>query len=351
VRVLVTGATSLLGGAIAARLAARGDHVTVFQRGASGLPYREVRGDVAQRAAVDAAVAGADVVIHAAAKVAVVGDWPEFEAVNMIGSANVVDAARAAGVGRFVYVSSPSVAHAGSSLVGEPATAADPDRARGNYSRSKAHAELHALGAHTPDFAVVAIRPHLVWGPGDEQLIGRIVDRARSARLAVIGSGAALVDTTYIDNAADAIVAAADRATRLGGRAFVVSNGQPRPVRELLDGIADAAGLPRPRRHVPAVVAKGAGAVLERVWAGLRRPDDPPITSFLAEQLSTAHWFDQRETQRCLEWRPTVGLDEGFARLAAWFGAPEPPVPEAHGATGAPAGQSSATVAGSDERT
>ena len=121
-------------------------------------------------------------------------------------------------------------------------------------------------------------------------------------------------------------------------------------MRELLDGIAAAAGLPVPRLRVPATVAKGAGAVLERVWSGLHRADDPPITSFLAEQLSTAHWFDQRETQRCLEWRPTVSLDEGFARLAAWFG-----TRRAHRtgrrAVSAPAAHSSVTVAGSDERT
>jgi len=319
VKVLVTGATSLLGGEIAARLAARGDDVTVFQRGASGLPHREVRGDVADRAGVDAAVAGTDVVIHAAAKVGVVGAWSEYEAANIVGTANLLAAARAAGVGRFVQVSSPSVAHAGHSLVGEPATPADPQRARGHYSRSKATAELQALAAATDGFAVVAVRPHLVWGPGDEQLIGRIVERARQGRLAIIGSGTALIDTTYIDNAADAIVAAADRAGELGGRAFVVSNGEPRPVHELLDGIAAAAGLPAPRLQVPAALAKAAGTVIERVWAGLGRQDDPPITSFLAEQLSTAHWFDQRETRRALGWSPTVGLDEGFARLAAWF--------------------------------
>jgi nucleoside-diphosphate-sugar epimerase len=184
-----------------------------------------------------------------------------------------------------------------------------------------------------------------VWGPGDEQLIGRIVERARQGRLAIIGSGAALIDTTYLDNAADAIVAAADRADRLGGRAFVVSNGQPRPVRELLDGIAMAAGLPAPRLHVPAAVAKAAGSVIERVWPRLGRDDDPPITSFLAEQLSTAHWFDQRETQRALEWQPAVGLDEGFARLAAWFGTgPDAAVPPARR-------YSPVTVAGIDERT
>jgi 2-alkyl-3-oxoalkanoate reductase len=321
VKVLVSGSTSLLGGAVASRLQARGDDVTVFQRRPSGLGVREVLGDVADRRAVEVAIAGADVVIHAAAKVAVVGPWAEFEETNVTGTAHMLDAARVANVDRFVYVSSPSVAHAGRPLVGVPAAPADPDLARGNYSRSKAAAERLALAAGTDSFSVVAVRPHLVWGPGDTQLVGRIVSRARDGRLAVVGSGAALIDTTYVDNAADAIVAAADRARRLSGRAFVVSNGEPRPVRELLNAIAWAAGCAPPRLRVPARLARAAGAVLERVWAGLGREDDPPITRFLAEQLSTAHWFDQRETRNALEWQPAVGLDEGFARLKAWFGA------------------------------
>ena len=137
--------------------------------------------------------------------------------------------------------------------------------------------------------------------------------------MAVIGSGAALIDTTYIDNAADAIVAGADHADELGGRALVVSNGQPRPVRELLNRIAFAAGLQPPRLRVPVAVARTAGTVIERVWERLHREDDPPITRFLAEQLSTAHWFDQRETRRVLAWEPAVSLDEGFARLESWF--------------------------------
>jgi len=319
VNVLVTGGTSLLGAAIARQMHARGDDVTVIQRRPSGLGVREVLGDIADRRAVDHAVAGADVVIHAAAKVTVVGPWTDFEQTNITGTANVLAASRAANVDRFVYVSSPSVAHSGSSLVGAPAAPADPSSARGNYSRSKAVAELAALDARASGFHVVAVRPHLVWGPGDTQLVGRIVSRARQGRLAIVGSGTALVDTTYIDNAADAIVAAADRASGLSGQVFVVSNGQPRPVRELLDRIALAAELEPPRWRVPVAVAVGAGHALERVWERLHREDDPPITSFLAEQLSTAHWFDQRQTRAALQWEPAVDLDEGFARLAAWF--------------------------------
>lgn len=182
-------------------------------------------------------------------------------------------------------------------------------------------AEQLVLADAGRDMAVVSLRPHLVWGPGDTQLIGRIVERARQGRLALIGHGAALIDTTYLDNAVDAILAALDRAGELDGRTFVVSNGQPRTVRELFTRICRAADLAPPRLQVPFPVARAGGALAERAWPRLGRDDDPPMTAFLAEQLATAHWFDQRETRAALQWRPTVSLDEGFDRLAAWFAA------------------------------
>ena len=318
-RVLVTGATSLIGRAVVTRLHDRGDIVTVFQRRPSGLDAAEHLGDIADYDAVFAAATGAEAVIHLAGKVAATGSWSQFEDTNVRGTQNVVDAAREARVGRFVHVSSPSVAHGGRSLVGAPATTADPDRARGHYARSKAQAELAALAADSPDLAVVAIRPHLIWGPGDTQLVARIVSRARAGRLAIVGSGAALIDTTYIDNAADALIAALDRAPGLGGRALVVTNGQPRPVRELFNRIVAAAGVEPPRIKVPYPVARIGGLAVERIWERRGREDDPPMTSFLAEQLGTAHWFDQRETRRALGWEPAVSLAEGFRRLHASF--------------------------------
>jgi 2-alkyl-3-oxoalkanoate reductase len=322
VKVLVTGATSLIGTGVVRALLARGDEVTCFQRRASGLDgpaCRDVLGDITDIDAVTAAMEGVDAVIHLAALVAVVGDWRAFESVNVQGTANVLTAARQAGVSRFVHISSPSVAHQGTSLAGEGAGPADPDRARGHYARSKAMAEELVLADAGQDMAVVSLRPHLVWGPGDTQLIGRIVERAEQGRLALIGQGAALIDTTYLDNAVDAIVAGLDRATELDGRTFVVSNGQPRTVRELFTRICLAAGVSPPRLKVPFPIARTGGAVAERVWARLDREDDPPMTSFLAEQLATAHWFDQRETRAALDWQPTVSLDEGFDRLAAWY--------------------------------
>jgi len=216
-------------------------------------------------------------------------------------------------------VSSPSVAHTGSSLVGADAGPAEPSRARGDYARTKAAAELLALGADAPDFAVVAVRPHLVWGPGDTQLVGRIVERARAGRLPLLDSGAALIDTLYVDNAATAMVAALERVTDDGvhGNAYVVTNGEPRPVADLLAGICTASGVRPPQWHVPAAVARAAGSVVETVWRVRPGEDEPPMTRFLAEQLSTAHWFDQRRTRQELGWTPSVSIDEGLERLRA----------------------------------
>ena len=322
-RVLVTGGSSLLGAATARVLAGRGDAVTVLQRRPSGLELPEILADVADARAIRAAVDGHDAVVHLAAKVGVTGSERVYHHSNVQGTAALVDACRAAGVRRLVHVSSPSVAHTGRSLAGVGAEPADPYRARGAYARTKAAAERMALAAHGDALAVVAIRPHLVWGPGDAQLIERVVARARAGRLFLVGSGAALVDTTYIDNAADALVAALDRAPDIGGQALVVTNGEPRPIAELLDRICAAAGIAGPRRRVPIGLGYAAGGINEAIWSVRERirpvRGDPPLTRFLIEQLSTAHWFDQRHTRAALEWSPRVSLDQGFAALAASY--------------------------------
>ena len=252
----------------------------------------------------------------------------EFRRVNVGGTESVVAACRETGVPRLVVVSSPSVGYESVPTVGAGAEA--PITARGDrswYSESKAEAELVALAANDPALAVTAIRPHAIWGPGDTQLVGRIVDRARAGRLFVVAGGRALIDTTYVDNAADALVAAAEQLAASGalaGRAFVVSNGEPLPVRILLERICAAAGVPPPTRDLPLGLARTVAGAAERVWGRSRPAAEPPATRFLVDQLALAHWFDPRPFREATGWRPAVSVAEGMGRLAAWYAAHAP---------------------------
>ena len=322
-KVLLTGSSSLLGAQTVRSLVQRGDTVAVMQRRASAvaeeLELTQHLGDVVDPQVAAAAVEGADTVIHLAARVGVVGTRRQFFDTNVVGTRVMLAAAKDAGVQRFVFVSSPSVAHTGRALAGCGAQPADPRHAKGEYSKSKALAEKEVLAADGTGITTIAVRPHLVWGPGDTQLVGRIVERARQGRLALVAGGRPLIDTTYLDNAVDALVAAADCAEAGHGRAFIVSNGEPRTVEEMIARICEAAGERPPERSVPRAAAWMAGAVAETAWKVAGRDDDPPMTRFLAGQLGTAHWFDLRETREVLQWRPAVSLDEGFARLAASF--------------------------------
>jgi len=326
-KVLITGTGSMLLRGIANELISRGDEVVCLQRRSADAGVsqkaRHVSADIRDVEAVTSAASGCDAIIHGAARVGVVGKWQDFQSTNVNGTENIVQAAKKQNVPRLVFVSTPSVAHTGHSIVGALAEPAQIGRKNSFYAESKAIAERIALDANSEHLAVVAIRPHLVWGPGDTQLIGRIVERAINGRLAIIGNGHAQVDTTYVDNAVSGHVAALD-ALHIGascaGKAYVLSNGEPRTVNELMRSICGAAGVPFTPRHIPLTTGLLLGSVVERVWP-LVRSSEPPITRFIAEQLGTAHWFDQRSFQSDCSWTPHIALDEGFSHLAQWFAA------------------------------
>lgn len=318
-RVLVTGATSYLGQYIVAQLAERGDIVTTFQRSSFDGPGISIKGSINDSDAISKAMANQQAVIHLAAKVAPLGSWKDFYSINVEGTRTLHAAAVTEGVSRFIYISTPSVAHSGSSISGGSAFPAMPDKVIGHYSKSKAVAESWVLQQSNLHLPVVALRPHLVIGPGDPQLIGRVVDRALHNRLFTVGSGLTLVDTTWVDNAASAIIAALDRCEYLGGKAMVVSNGEPRTIFELFSQITSAANIQWTPRSISPKVATFAGHLVEKVWLLSNKKSEPPITSFLAKQLSTAHWFDQSATTTALAWQPEISLDEGFQLLQQWF--------------------------------
>ena len=322
---LVTGGGGFLGGAVVRQLLARSDTVRSFSRQRyPALECEQVQGDLADAAAVEAAVAGCDVVFHVAAKAGVSGSAEGYHRANVVGTENVIAACCKHGVDRLVFTSSPSVVAAGHDIVGGDESLPYARRFLAHYPRTKALAERAVLNANGPDLATVSLRPHMVWGPGDNHLIPRMIERGRLGQLRQIGNGTNKTDVTYIDNAATAHLLAADRLTPgspVAGRAYFISQGEPVLVWPFINRILALAGLPPVTRSVPTSLAYAAGALIESTYRLLGWTDEPRMTRFLALQLGTSHWFDISAARRDLGYDPAVSTEEGLRRLGEWLAA------------------------------
>lgn len=321
-KALVTGGGGFLGGAVVRLLRQRGDTVRSFTRSRypwlDELHVEQILGDLAHLDDVERAVAGCDVVFHVAAKAGVWGRYADFFTTNVVGTENVITACKKHAICRLVYTSTPSVVHAGTDIEGANESLPYPKHFESYYSQTKALAEKAVLAANGPDLATVALRPHLIFGPGDPHLVPRILEAARQGRLKRIGGRPVKVDVTYIDNAAQAHLNAADRLT-IGsvpaGRAYFISNGEPVELWPFIDRILAEAGLPPLTKSMPAWKARLAGRILEFVYWLFRLPGEPPLTRFVASQLSTSHWYDISAARRDLGYQPTVSVEEGLRRL------------------------------------
>ncbi|HUE71817.1 MAG TPA: NAD-dependent epimerase/dehydratase family protein [Pirellulaceae bacterium] len=323
---LVTGAGGFLGHAVAEQLVARGDRVRVLTRVKKpeldrlGVEYR--LGVVQNRQDVMDACRGPqplDCVFHVAAKAGIWGSWYEYLDVNVNGTLNVVAACREFLIPRLVYTSSPSVTFDGRDQCGIDESAPYAKRWLAHYPHSKALAEQAVLEANGKDgLWTCALRPHLIWGPGDQHLIPRLIDRARKGQLRRVGDGKNLIDTIYVENAAAAHLLAADRlkpSSPVCGRAYFLSQGEPVNCWEWIDQVLALAGIAPIRQSISFRAAYMAGAMLEGVWWLLGRTDEPRMTRFLAAQLATSHYFDISRARADLDYAPTVSLAEGMERL------------------------------------
>ena len=325
-KALVTGGGGFIGKAIVSQLLARGDEVRSFSRGdypnLRKLGVEVVQGDISNARAVASAFEGCDIVFHVAARTGFWGPYEEYYRTNVVGTENVIEACRQHRITRLVYTSTPSVVHAGGDVEGMDESAPYPERFETHYPKTKALAEQTVLNANGDDLATVALRPHLVWGPGDPNFLPRFIARAKAGRLRKVGKKPHLVDCIYVDNAAEAHVLAADRlsiGSAIAGNAYFISQGEPIEITELMSLIIGTAGFPPINRTFPPSVAYTAGWILEMLYTVLCIQKEPPMTRFLAKQLSTSHWFDITAARRDLDYHPTISIEQGLKRLEEWL--------------------------------
>lgn len=325
-KALVTGGGGFLGGAIVRMLRERGDDVVSYSRSRypllDALGVEQSRGDIADKAALTAAALGCDIIFHVAAKAGIWGDYAEYYQANVVGTEAVIAACRANGIERLVATGSPSVVFDGRDIEGGDESLPYPAHYEAHYPETKMLAELLVLQANSARLATVSLRPHLIWGPGDNHLVPRIIQKAREGRLKRIGTRPCPADTVYIDNAAKAHLLAADRlepGAPLAGKAYFITNDEPLPLWDMVDRILAAGGLPPVRGRVSPGAARLIGIGCEKLWGLLRLSGEPPMTRFVANELSTAHWFDISAAKRDLGYCPEITIEEGLKRLREWL--------------------------------
>ncbi|MCU7964703.1 NAD-dependent epimerase/dehydratase family protein [Shewanella sp. SW32] len=344
----VTGAGGFLGKAICLRLLAAGIKVTGFARGhypeLEALGVVMLQGDLVNKDLLQQAMQGCDIVFHVASKAGVWGDRDSYFCPNVKGAANVIAACKALKIDKLVYTSTPSVTFAGQDESGIDESTPYATRFLNHYAHSKAIAEKMMLDANqvgdmpleNPDVTqvssqvttqatapyalkTVALRPHLIWGPGDPHLVPRVLSRGRLGKLKLVGREDKLVDTIYIDNAAYAHVLAAlelcQAKPKCQGKAYFLSNDEPITMAEMINLILACDALPPVTKRVPQSVAYVAGAVLETVYFLLKKQEEPMMTRFVARQLSCSHYFDISAAKRDLGYRALVSINQGMARL------------------------------------
>ncbi|MDO8543127.1 MAG: NAD-dependent epimerase/dehydratase family protein [Opitutaceae bacterium] len=357
---LVTGGTGFLGRRLVEHLLADGRLVTVLAR--SPAPdlerrgVRFVRGSVDDHEAVAQACTGVKTVFHVAAKVGVWGAYADYFRINVLGTRALLDACRKHGVRRFVHTSTPSVVYNGRDLAGADESLPLTTHCPSAYPLTKAIAEREVLAANGDELRTIALRPHLIWGVGDPHLVPRLLARARTGRLRIVGDGRNRVDLVHVANAVDAHLlaeqalaichliddkltlvagtssAAIDAASgqgchliddkrggrrRADGRAFFITNGEPVMLWEWINDLLCSLGEPPITKRISLRAATAVGAVCELAWRVVPIGGEPPMTRFVAAELAKDHWFDITAARRDLGYAPRIAMAAGMQELLA----------------------------------
>lgn len=320
-KVLVTGGGGFLGSHLVKALLERGYHVTSFSRGhypeIIKMGAKEVRGDLQNAAEIEKACQGKDVVFHVAGKVGVWGEYKDYYNINVAGTENVIRACRKNNIQKLVFTSSPSVVFGKEDLLNVDEQTPYPNNYVSHYGRTKAMAEKMVMEANGPELATVSLRPHLVFGPGDQNLFPRVLKSAKDGKLKIVGDGENLVDIIYVDNAVEAHLLAFDHLdinSKISGKTYFV--GQERPIKlwQLVNQILESNGMSPVEKKITTKTAYKIGAILEGIYKVLGIKQDPPMTRFVAMQLGKSHYFKHDNAKKDFGYMPRINIEAALSQ-------------------------------------
>jgi len=276
--------------------------------------------DIRDRKSVKQTIIDVDTVFHVAALAGIWGTWNEYYQINVLGTENVIAACRENGVRNLIYTSTPSVVFNGDDIVMGDETLPYGEKILCNYQKSKIIAEKSVLANNCDSLNTCAIRPHLVWGPGDPHLIPRLLERGREGELKKVGNCKNLVDISYVENVAAAHIQAArnlESSATAAGKAYFISQGKPVNLWDWVDELFDIFEVPAIQKKVPFAIAYTVGAILELGHELFASSKEPKMTRFLAEQLAKSHCFSIENAKRDFDYEVKISTDEGMKRLLA----------------------------------
>ena len=322
---LVTGACGFVGAELVHAFKARGDDVIALDVAPNcpvdGVDYRQI--DVTDKAAVLDACKGVDAIVHNASIVHTKQNKQDVVwAVNLGGTKNLLEAARQHGVGRFVYISSGSVVYEGKDIENGDETLPYSSISQAPYADSKIQAEKLVLEENGKGgVATCALRPHVVFGPGDRRFMPALLDRAKAGTLRFqVGRGTWLSDYTYVSNLVDAVVLAEAALANSGaggvpaGQAYFITNGEPMPFWDFVRKVAARLGFPPIKYRVPMSIAWSVAAIKEGIdtLKGGTLSTEDGMTRFAIRYMCTHHYFSIEKARRDLGYDPSVSVDEGI---------------------------------------
>lgn len=325
-KALVTGGGGFVGKAIVKRLLELGVATTVLGRH----HYPEIEllggkcivGNICDTGVINSAAEGVDVVFHVAALAGIWGSWKDYYTTNVLGTEAVVGSCRKNNVPMLVYTSTPSVVFNRADIRGGDENLVYADRYLCHYARSKVMAEKTVLAANCPTLLTCALRPHLIWGPGDPHLLPRLLESGRKKILKRVGDGSNLVDISYIDNVAHAHILAAKNLSGKGtaaGKPYFISQGEPVNLWDWINELFTAMNIDQVQASLSFSVAYRLGAVLESIYKIARSAKEPKMTRFLAEQLAKSHFFSIENARNDLNYEPVISTTEGLRRTVQWL--------------------------------